>query len=245
MKNNKDMIVYWSPFNYDKVINWDMFYSKPEKVYSDLHKNKSKEKNLTSYFSCPAFKERSKNLFLIKNTIENNIDIVDGKLVSSSIDNVNIKHKESIENRPIVSIYYPIIMFSEESLDVTVTPAYMHKTGYSEAGNVVMGSFNVGKWFRPINLDFMLYEKTAKFSFKDDEPLYYLDFQTDKNIIFKKFKMTEEILKISNACTTSPDYLKPWQTLITRYKLFINSGLNKQLIKEIKNNLLEGDKYDN
>jgi hypothetical protein len=239
MKNNKNIVVYWSPFNYDNVIDWDMFYSKPEKLYSNLHQKKSKNKNLTSYFSCPAFKERSENIFLMKNTIENNIKVLDGKLINSSSDNVKISHKESIENRPIVSVYYPIIMFSEESLKVTVTPAYMHKTSYSEFGHVVMGSFDIGKWFRPINLDFMLYNKDADFSFKDEEPLYYLDFNTEKSIILKKFNMTNEILKISNACTTAPDYLKPWQSLSKRYNLFIKSGLKNKLIKEITNNIVK------
>jgi hypothetical protein len=238
MKNN-ELVVYWSPFNYDENNSWDMLYVAPEKVYSDLYKDKNKENTESSYFSCPAFKETTKNLYLIRNVMENEITVIDGIVFSSTYPNVSISHKESINNRPVVSISYPFIFFAEEPLSMTVTPPFMHPTGFVNEGHVVMGSFDIGKWFRPVNLDFMLYEKTSQFKFKDDEPLMYINFNTDKKIILKRFQITKEIHNIAVSCSQSHQNIKKFMSLSERYKLFIQSKTRESLLNKIKSNIIE------
>ena len=50
------------------------------------------------------------------------------------------------------------IFFSEENVNLEILPPYLHKTELQNHGVISTGEFNISRWFRPINFEFLLWE---------------------------------------------------------------------------------------
>jgi hypothetical protein len=71
-----------------------------------------------------------------------------------------------------------------------------------------------------------------------DEPLFYAQFQTDRDIEIKRFNMNEKIKLMGSACVGTTD-LFGRQSLLSRYNMFDRVGLRGKLLTEIKKNIIE------
>ena len=100
----------------------------------------------------------------------------------------------------------------------------------------IPGKFDIGKWFRSIDIAFYLKDGHNNFKIKENEPLNYIKFDTDKKIIFKQFMMDTNVEKylIPVLKSKSNRKSKP-RSLYEYYNMFKNK---KKIIKEIKNNLI-------
>ncbi len=103
-----------------------------------------------------------------------------------------------IDNPDAESIYQLLIGFGlnilskEDSLLMSIYPANYHKTDISRFP-IVTGSYDCGKWFRPIHLSIFNQEE-KDFEIKRGDPLFYIKFHTDDKIQLERFNMNEEIL---------------------------------------------------
>jgi hypothetical protein len=130
-----------------------------------------------------------------------------------------------------------VSLFCEEPLDISFTPPYLHKTSQPEQGFIHATKYSISSWFRPIVFIYQLWPGVTSLRLIKGEPMGYVQFHTDRQIIFQQVKMTPEILSIANACLTHK-YLQPLQPLKTLYKKFNEKGVRKSLISEIKKNVL-------
>jgi hypothetical protein len=106
-------------------------------------------------------------------------------------------------------------------------------------GASMFGEFDIGQWFRPINWELQMWEKEGILSFEEGEPAFYLEFKTDKKLVFKKVKLTEEIRNVSAECGTSPKYFGKFLPLEKRYKRFREAGMRERLLSELRANVIE------
>ena len=81
--------------------------------------------------------------------------------------------------------------------------------------------------------------KDINFEIKENEPLFYVEFKTDRPIILKRFNMNNQLDKIARGNVFSSNLFGKGQTLLSRYIKFNNSGLRDKILKEIKNNLID------
>jgi hypothetical protein len=252
MKNIKPLIIYWSPFTsaltqYNNIL-LDM---EPVAVKSYIVKNKAINpkiplpitKNGTEpggYHMCSAMVELFKNTFIIKAPFSYHIDLdQDGNIVNSSEQFQFFEPRiSSFENSLCVDFHLPYLFFSEESVNITTTPPYMTKTVQQSYGFTAAVKYNIGKWFRPFIITYHLWPSTFSLRIEKNEPIMYISFDTDRKIIFKQFKLTDDILSQAEGCMGDKNinYLQPMNLL---YDRFIKTKMNKIILKEIKENLID------
>ena len=75
---------------------------------------------------------------------------------------------------------------------------------------------------------------------KQEDPIFYIEFKTDKNIIFKRFEFNEKTMSLGTECARSPNIFGKNKKLVDRYILGKKTGLRERVLTEIKKNLYEG-----
>ena len=240
MKNNT-ITVYWSTCatkeNAHKIA---MLQSGPVSIWKTLPA-KIGENIQGNYRACKASLELFKNTYVLKNpqssTLVMSGDYLNPELKSDT-PNSWIARQSSFENTYAADYDFSWIFFAEESLKTKFTNAYMHKTEASKGGYLTSGSYDIGKWFRPLHLTYHLWENNNTLNIKENEPTYYIEFDTDKKVILKQFEIVEEIFQIAHQAVGFTKWV-PNKSLKERYEVFIKSKRNKRLLKLIKENLLD------
>ena len=232
------LIVYWSPFAIpEKITYMNLLLDKPEKLLKTLPPTKT---DSAQYISCSSAKELYNNTFVMKSPISSTVNI-SGSNNKYSIDNNSgfwLLKEDVLHNRIRIDFDLGYIFFAEESVNMAMYPPYLHKTKFMNTATVAAGKFDIAKWFRPISPSFILWENEKTVSIEKDEPLTYIDFETDKKVILKQFELTKEIESIMYQNIFYRD-LFPFTSLNELYNRFTKSNRHKVLLKLIKQNLSE------
>lgn len=246
--------VYWSPFAYTKETDqWNMFYREPEPLISDLKINRKKiDRGASGFWNCPTFIEQVKNVYQVKN----NIDLDYSLPINDILEMQNTKGKEqfnlnggkislksfrasSLNNYINLSLNMNWLMFADESVSTKITAPYFPSVSVGNGVLVASGKFDIGTWYRPFVYDMHIPITTTELKFKKDEPLFFLEFETDKKIIFKRYCMTNYLRELSNECTSFSDRFGYNIKLTEKYRIFKQSKMREIILKEIKNNLID------
>jgi hypothetical protein len=145
----------------------------------------------------------------------------------------------TLVSAPTVTLAYSVALFSEEPLVAHFTSPYFHKSGYTATASLVPGSFDIGQWFRPYNMEMQLWEKEGELNFKDNEPILYVDLQTERPIILKRFTNTALLNKLIFEAANDSLTIEGKVPLVNRYKRFKETRQRSIVLREIKNNLLD------
>jgi hypothetical protein len=94
-----------------------------------------------------------------------------------------------------MSIGKPIYFCANESVTLTVMPAFLHKNKFLNNINVIPGEFDISKWFRPCDFAFEIIDDSQELTFKRGDPLYYIKFNTNKKIKFTRMEITPDLIK--------------------------------------------------
>lgn len=247
-KKNEKIVIYWSPWvNPDFQYNQMILDVKPKSLMSDLQKRRAIDpaippsQNLENgkYQVCSALHTFSKNMFIVKSPFDADIKLDEnGSIVKDSeVSHMFVERISSIENSYSVDFNFSFLFFSEEPVKMTLTPAYLHKTSHNDSGFVAAGEYDISNWFRPAPCIFQLWPGTKGLVIKQDEPLSYVKFDTDKEVELRQFKVTDDIVKMVNACGTVK-FFKPFEPMEKLYVRFSNTGLKRAVLKEVKNNII-------
>lgn len=241
----KEITVYYaSPDNLNQTEDWSILYKEPVSLSSllnkNINKNRNKELGNRAYLSCTAYQNISKNLYVLENPIESSYKIINNVALSTGKNSLSatIKREPQLNNQILLEYSYPIILFSDESLEVQFTAPYFINAPHIQYGSVTPGQYNIGKWFRPIQIEFNLWSNVDEFVIKQDEPLAFINFLTDKKIKFKMFEMSNELAKIMNVCSTASS----WESnvpLVNRYVRFHESKMLNKTLAKIKERIIE------
>jgi hypothetical protein len=139
---------------------------------------------------------------------------------------------------PTLGLALGFSMFADQPLEASFTAPYFHKTEYMNYGSVIPGNFDIGQWFRPYNFELQMWENSGELNIKKDEPLFYVEFLTDKKIILKEFVFTPLLNTYMQSCVNSTSVFGLGQSLQDRYNRFKSSRLKEKIIAEIKKNLV-------
>jgi hypothetical protein len=211
-------------------------------VYSDLKKNKNKNlENDKSMFICKSFLQYTKNMYMMTNPYNISIRIEKTKVFNLGNKELDILYANRIMqiNDAYNISYSPgYLFFSEEPVELEMLSPFMHKSNFCNNGYIVPGSFDISKWFRPINPSLQFYNNDEKIINSEmGDPLMYINFKTKETIKLKKFFITQELEDIIVATTRYKRY-DPNRSLSYLYDKFVNAGLHKKTIKLIKENLI-------
>jgi hypothetical protein len=230
--------VYWSMHGaVSKITYANLVFDKPKKLLKTL-KPIPEEKDL--YLSCSAAQDLYKNTFVINSPFSSNINIL-GNEEAYTLDNQKgywLLRDYTLDNRIRIDFDFGHIFFAEEPVKMTMYPPYMHKTKSMNNATVAAGRYDISKWFRPINPSFILWENEKSLSIEKDEPLVYIDFETDKKVILKQFDLTEELQSVINQNLFYRDMF-PHTKLNELYDRFTRSNRHKLVSRLIKESLLD------
>jgi hypothetical protein len=250
MKKNNPITVYWAP---EAIIQREhqqillempiipvMSYIQKKRNKKIIPRGNNQEDPFgNGYHTCIALHELLNNLYYIKAPFDVNIKFNnDGSIIPGPYSGWFKERHTSINNAISADFDFSYMLFCEEKLDVSFTPPYFHQTSQPEYGFVCSVKWDISSWFRPHVLIYQLWENKKHIHFKKDEPLAYFKFETDRPIVFKEYKLTEEILNISNACLGHKNII-PYQPIKSLYRRFNQTSMKKRLTAEIKKNIIE------
>jgi hypothetical protein len=233
--------VYWSHVR-NSELDLSILYEEPSSLIHELSLNKNKNNPDDNLLRCPAVTDLAKNLFVVKNPVETSASFVieDGS-VSSKMDSKKggwfVNRSPSLENQLLAAYDYSLIFFAEEEVEMMVTSPYFSQTPHRSWGAIVPGMFNIGSWFRPFNIEFNVWPGITNIYLEEGEPIAYIKFFTDKNVVFKRFTMNDELMMQAKTCS-SAGFWEPRVPLLKRYQRFKNSKRKDFVLNKIKNNLL-------
>lgn len=248
----KDLVVYWSP-DYiirDEDPDWNIMYSDPVSVLSSLRNIKNdKVESKDNYLYCPAFKDTLSNVFEFSNSgIDATYEwtsssfINNGAYTPTSTSFISLREPRlpCLENTRVIQLALAWNFFSEESLTMQITPPFFSDSSFSKDASIIPGSFDIGRWFRPVPADFQVWGNDVdKLTLKSNDPLFYARFMTDRNVILKRFMLTPEISSIITSLIATRNLFGRFRSLEDRYSDFTRSKTNKVILHHIRKNLLD------
>ncbi len=246
MKNKEEIIVYWAPgFTQSR---FHLNYKEPEPVIKELkqlgHNLVNLGDNANNFLKCPAVLNSSKNTFAIASPAKVSIKW-DGSSISTPNHNQEFFDEWLLPRDPSTGFFSfnlcKYIFFTEEpSLNIKQKNAVYTNNDFTKKLGIIEGSFDIGQWCRFIDIGIFFKEhNTVDININD--VLYYLEFFTDKKIIFKKFYLTPGLTNMVHNCISVKDTRKfPIFTYFEElYLLFNQSKIKSRILKDIKDNLLE------
>jgi hypothetical protein len=251
MKKDKEkefITVYWAPaisqnVEYHEELN--MLYLDPYNMFKYLVSKRSKFDQKASVLSCPAFKEKMRNTFVFKSSIESHYSYETDEIGEVKFNPLNknfaplsVQRVPGLDFGPTLIVETPYIFFADSDLEASFSQPIFHPQGYTKYGSVVPGKFNIGSWFRPYFFEIQMWNKDGELLIKEDEPMFYVEFLTNKNIKLVRFKYTRKLGTYAQHCVSAPSIFGKNFPLIKRYKKFKDSRMNELILKEIKENIL-------
>jgi hypothetical protein len=234
---SKNAVVYWSPY-WEDFKSWNLLYKEPESLMKRLNKKKASDMPKSNFLRCPAYIDTFKNTYVVNSTLKADYEISKGKLTKSEGYYANFQHSPTLENQMLLFVAMGWLFFTEEeSLIMQVTPPYFEKTNHSNFGAVMPGQYDIGQWFRPLNLEFILWENVNKLTIEENEPLVYFNFETSKKVELKRFDTNATLNGLAVHMSSFSD-LQPVRSLADRYKLFKQTRTKDIILREIKKNVL-------
>lgn len=210
------------------------------KMFSDLINEKDQNKNTGSFLSCPAVGPHFKKT-IVANSAKYSEHMIEGDRIRPlGHDPYHVKNVRPRTLGMGATFEYQSlsIFFADSPLETLFTSPYFHKAGYTQYASLVPGKFDIGRWFRPFNFEVQSWIEEGKIIIKKGEPLFYINFLTDKKIVMKEFKYNHKFADFAESLIKTSSFLKG-EGLEGRYEIFSKSDIRTKIMEEIKNNLLD------
>ena len=227
----------------------DFMYYKLEPLLTNLRKmwNEANvpKRHVDDIFQCPAFQRSLTNTFVYKSPYDLSITYDENKRYKLSIPSRlldddhtarPVDEKTGIEDNHIIQIFTSKankFFFADSSCDINIESPSFHNTSYC----FLSGSFNIGKWFRPIHPAILNFGQ-KDIHIKRGDPLLYLKFPKDVKIEIRRTYLGPIAYNLSMGCGGYKTYDKkaPFEKL---YKYFEQMANKKGLLKELEQNRID------
>jgi hypothetical protein len=241
----KPITVYWSPYlDSQQEQDWSFLYPKPVSLFSDHLKNKDKSSK-NHFFQCPATSSKIKKTLVFNSPMTFGYDYD----FSENKTNLEINTKEAIlmygirddmlTTGPNFKLALSYSFFADQSLEVSYTSPFFHRAKYMESCSTVPGNFNIGEWYRPYSIELQTWSRKGSINFVENEPLFYVEFKTDRPIILKRYSQSDLLIKYSHANVNTTNLFGIGQTLKSRYERFRSIGMREKILSEINKNIID------
>ncbi len=254
---DKDYItVYWAPAPYTpEDDSWTQVYPEPVSLLSDLNKARNKDnknKDAKNMFACPSYIDAMKNVFVLKSAIDDTVKVPDylhdlnitpseypSRYDSDSKLLTVIARETSIENHINIAYNLGWLMFADEPLEVRFTAPYFPASSPGEGAILSAGQMDIGQWYRDYEIEYHVPRGVDELVIKENQPLAYVQFMTDKKIVLKRYNLTPTLRNLASECAESGFRYGRFKTLKERYLTGKKSLLPQQVLTEIKKNIIE------
>jgi len=230
--------VFWSHFCLPSFLpKMKLLSGSPKKLSTEIKKDMIiSNRNLAL---CPASNELFNNTYYLTFNQDLDEDFDENGYPQQNKKQLFLQREKQFQNRISVELDFAWIFYSSEPLMLEVFPPFCHQTTLQNFGCIASGRYDIGKWFRPINLSFFLWEGINKFKAKEGEPICYIRFISETPIKLQEFYINQRLLEIGQNSTNHPNFYKKNIPLLKRYEKFKESNMKHLIEKEINNNLGE------
>lgn len=237
----KPIEIFWSPaaFSTDQE-QWNILYADPQPVFSIF----SQEKN-PGILKCPATRQTSKNLFRFNSNFADKHIFEPGFLETINQQQTNnyfaskgliaLRKERESSLAGYIDIMYNLswLFWSPEPLLARFSAPYFPAISPTKNALLATGQFDIGKWYRPWRLDYHIPLNAKSFIIEKNDPLFFLEFFTDRKIIFRRYLLTPELLNLSDEMASQSGRF-PKISILDRYEMAKKSRLMEIVGKHIK-----------
>jgi hypothetical protein len=220
--------IYWA--NLSDIPDQDM-QLKP--LLTDLSNSQSKHPG-SNFVACPAISNKHRNTFMSTIPYDVSVRFVNNKIITD--DKIITKRPGLYDNSNAFDWRVGRIFFSPTPQLMEVSPAFLHKTSYSQQAHAPSGAFDVGQWFRPSSPTFQLWPGETEFQGTKGEAHLYFNFPSENKIVLEQFHVTDRMVEIMNICVYYK-FSNPRKRLPFVYDMFSSGGFKEEVLKEIQQNL--------
>lgn len=251
----KPITVYWSPHSFDSKINTYSLEDFNDPVPIAKHSFHS-QVNDSYFWQCPSIRDVTRNVFAFTSKYNEHTDLDQTQIQKFYKDNnltrqgleppfitndlpvsLTCARTNSLQKHINVMYGRSWIFFSDEPVEAKFTAPYLPPTSPTPGAMMVPGTFNIGKWFRDFHVEYFVPITATSWTYKKDDPFFYIEILTDRKVEFKKFDIekSQKLLDIDSECVlTSVHFDKPYG-LPKRYEKFKSLNHRKTILKEIRN----------
>ncbi len=237
------MDVYWSTIYPMEVYgDYNMLYKQPMPLLPDLLPDRGPE-NPHDFFACPAFHRHAANTFVVRSTVDAHVGISrEGFAPLDERSKITAQlfsymHPTRKGYRTIL-FDHRMLVFSEKPLVMATYPAFLHRSEVQEKLVYVPGAYDISKWIRPLQGTYEAPESLAALRIREDDPLYYIKFETTEKIRLRRFQVTQELHGIVHGCVHYKLF-RPMSSLQKVYGAFTQAKLHRRTLRLIRENLLD------
>ena len=192
---------------------------------------------IAGYKKCYSGIHHNKNIFVVRSRFSfvfEQLENQEYRIINQNQDWVDkfIDFNGLSEN--VIQFKFNEWVFSDKSLNMSLVPCYMSKNNFTESSIFLPGTYNINKWFRPINCGFIQTKKYIEI--KEGDPLYYIKFETEEPLKITPFRMTDRLQELSDYCSMVKGR-KKGKNLAYLYEKFTNK-IQKTVLKEIKKSII-------
>jgi hypothetical protein len=193
---------------------------------------------------CYSVKDEIRNSFVYKAPADMSIIYDEGRFFELQPESIarqgnlfvqmtEVPTSDPIPPTALLQLYssFGLLLFSETPLEMTIQTPNFHMSKVKHIP-LVIGGFNIAKWFRPI------FPSYANYTYEDfhinrGDALMYIKFHTDKSVELEEFEMNATLERYSRAALEYK-FIKQWVPLKRLYEMFLANKMNKKIAAEIK-----------
>lgn len=261
MIDSDTITIYWSPANFsNEDQSWTMLYNSPESLASRVRSLRYQDASSASMHGCPASKNVLDKVYLVTSAVDDSLDLPEETLKmfysfaeeeipkgvglhfptpDNPLSLLNVPRSPSLEGHINLTYNLGWAFLADEPVVARFTAPYFPPVSPAPGVILSAGEFDIGSWFRPFNLDYHVPMSTRKLEFKEDDPLFYIEFFTDKKIVFKRYINTPFLCSLMGETVNSTSIYGTFKSLSQRYKQAKNTRVIDQALNEIRKNLID------
>jgi hypothetical protein len=192
--------IYWTSLE-DEWIRAEDPVSISSKYFPD---NTNLLDGVSGVSSCPAVKDYMKGLFGLRSMYDYSFEIREDGMLYSEVYDQNFFNKHVLvrdQDKRFFSFQQEFIFFSDTpgTKMVGLLPPFLEDNYTSKFCSPIVGEFDIGTWFRPLDFAFYLRSDVNQFRIDHGEIYSYLHFDSGERLNFKKFYPSDTIRELATA----------------------------------------------
>jgi len=173
--------IRWYPYNHQSN-SLELLLMEPEPVLPRIIKDRVNSPD-NSFIHCPAFRDYYRNVYVIRSPVDIKL-IYDKETDFLSVspqsqnfyDNYFVHRGDQISesSAPLFSFCVKYLFIANKDCMMEQIPVSMHDNNHLNNMRLISGTFNIHRWFRPVEFAFEML--TPEVSIKRGDPLFYVRF---------------------------------------------------------------------
>ena len=239
--NKEPIIVYWGFMTSEvRQTQVSLMWGAPVPLIQDIEAPEHTDIG-ESYRACRGVNPFLKRTFMFLHPKSASVEIPGGlnePVVWVSDFNAWRGRPSSIKDRLTIDYDYMFLFFCDEPLVAQQFPPFLHDTTADKTASLATGEHDIHRWFRSLTPTYILHKGKNTVNITEGEPVFYIEFKTDRKIILKQFEATPEITQIAKEVALHKQWFR-FENLEKLYERFTGSNRHKRVSKLIHENLLE------